>query len=967
MLKSLRLLNWTLVLCFLSCCHAGFVQTFALQNYNMSQALLEPFMVYVAVDAENQLMKILVNSQVRDHSNLSSTDVLVTDVDPSTNRYTTLHVDISFLGTQFISENVRLCDALAVKNTSAYRDSARYEQPPPETSTSSAEQSAATVPSWIPQIANSTHWRSKRWSPAFGNSTSLNNETSDISLSTSNATIEAFFSNSTGDLVTCPLYQNDSIVFYYQADISQYYDKYGSFSVTFSVFSNGPVSHAIGGARFSVTPSIEPRELERLLFYGVLVLYLAAYVINFFIIAMSPDQESQNPFLIEASAICNERLLNQLEANPRIILSYLQFALFMSGLDVTYPGFFKSLLGRIRWCALIGLNVLTHWCSLPLTSFDNVFISYNNNGLKYVALYDSNGYFRYSWPNFIICLVVWILIGLVSYQVYIALKVIAQRKNEHSTWKMFFGLKKEDVTDTQSTQIETQNHAFPYSWRTNAYAILGHVLREFMSTFAVPFLILTFYMIYSAFNFQGSIISFQSSVLVSHAFNKTIPYNFLTPWQMASSKALTDHPPPPPSSSNMTDIPQNGTQSGLPDLASLFYGNKSIPTASVALGIILIACWLILAFAFIAYYFFSVLFLFHPSFKKNVAKFYTSVKTILLWAYMYNFYKPEMVLAVIVDILGALFFLMVIAFLQNAGTTQVCLLFVTEFAKWAYLVIARPYYVSMSWKSLAFIMQTARLAITALNIAYIDEVDVTDSVRARIAYLQLLIHIFVIFVAMFYLIYCLGLTIYEMFKASRKRQLGEKDVDPLENASAKSLHSDFEFRQVNGSSDTLASATPPTVGTDGQLSVQSTNDDCPYDYYRSQSEKVLLALEHKEGHFEVCPTPQEEVDESDLFEESQVRTTEVDYTTRESDRIFQKYFSSHEMDPEMKQLWDQRDRNNNIPGNQNLKSFAKSSKTEDHFVMGLWRRVRPKEKKGFEVVGRAPIQKGSSASNNTST
>lgn len=85
----------------------------------------------------------------------------------------------------------------------------------------------------------------------------------------------------------------------------------------------------------------------------------------------SPDQESSKPFLVEASTIPNRRLLEQLEASTDRMLSYLQFAFFMGGLNVQYPEFYQPLIGQIRWCLLLDFNVLIRKHRTPLPQTDN--------------------------------------------------------------------------------------------------------------------------------------------------------------------------------------------------------------------------------------------------------------------------------------------------------------------------------------------------------------------------------------------------------------------------------------------------------------------------------------------------------------------------------------------------------------------------------------------------------------------
>ncbi|KAM9906973.1 hypothetical protein OXX79_001235 [Metschnikowia pulcherrima] len=922
----LRGLSLILVSLFLRPALGGFIKSNAPPNLNYSALALEPFVIYVAIDVENQLMKFLINSQVSHFQNTSTTEPVITDVNAATNRYTTLHVEIDFMGKTFVSENLRFCDLLTVKNTSLYEDTYRFDgldSASSSTRVSSTPGSYSTgltnpdIPGHRPFMTNNSratvnlHARDQEFESLIMST----------SLATSNSSIEALFDNKAESLVKCPLYSNDSIAFYYQADVSENFEKFGSYSVRFTVVSNDEDSDVIGGAVGYLTSSVKPDSLEELLFYGVLAICVFSCVVNFLISICSPDQESQNPFLIEASAICNQGLLRQLEASPLVIISYLQYALFMTALDVQYPDFFQYTMSKIDWCVLLGINVFSSWVSLPAPEVDNVYMTYFS-GLKAVAQYSTNGYFHFSWPNFIMCLVIWTAIGLLFYQIFIVLKTLASRQNGPSFLRKLFGRNYE--TKNSILNEADLESSFMYSFSTNMWALLGHILRDFLASFGLPFLVLTIYMLYVAAcksQFHGDPNLLTNAI----AFNDTIPYQMLFPPKSPSRQALkaVEVPPPP-----------RFTQDGL-----------KIPVLSVVFGTVLVFAWLAAALSFLYYYISPI----SVSGRKrqNVTKLYTSVQPIVTWAYLYNAYKPSKVYYAAIEIFACLFSSIVIATLQEFATTQVSLLIVIETFRLGSFITIRPCFLDFSIYSLPVITRMARVLVTVLNIPYLRQLGVSEASRSYVAYVQMIIHCIVAVAYILHLIWCLMITVVAVVKLKRRSQDVDKVSEKVSRNADAVLFSQFEFKQVS-------MRTPQDTETDGDTqSSRSSLEEGEIDYYRSKSERLLRSM--------TCPDTNSLTKESDInateeasigYQQAELRIRQTDYTTREADRIFQKYFSAEQMDPEMKALWESRDWKQKITP---LSVKGDTAKPRNSYFDGLWAKLRPPKEKGFEVVRRRPI------------
>ncbi|OBA22812.1 hypothetical protein METBIDRAFT_228187 [Metschnikowia bicuspidata var. bicuspidata NRRL YB-4993] len=897
----------------------GFIRINSFAHTNQTAVALDPLIVFVALDEELQLMKFLINSKVVHWQNASTTAPVISDVNAATNRYTTLHVEIDFMGSTFVDENLRFCDVLMVKNTSRLEDTYRFDG----LSSSSASLSTAVatglanpdIPGYVPNAIDSAnamdeadaideanamddsdvvdgrnviddalHVQGLNLSEGSGNLL-FNSSAPSASMASSNASVEALFANKTGDGLLCPLYVNDSIAFYYQADVSQNYKKFGSYSVRLSVVSNNEESNIIGSGIGYVTSS------------------------------------SQNPFLIEASAICNEGLLKQLEATPLALVSYLQFALFMSGLNIQYPGFFHYLMGRIRWCALLGINIFYKWTSIPSPDLDNIYKTYYN-GLKALAQYNPNGYYQYSWPNFILCLLIWTAVGLAGYQAFIFMKVLAQSHRSPSILRKCFGhLPASSYVATENESLAT---SFRYSWRTNMWALLGNLLREVLTTFGLPFLVLTIYMLSMASSLD-SLFQEAAKLNEQNAFSATIPYGILN----HQSKSL-----------GLSSIEVRATELDFSKQRS------GIPTLSIAFGLMALVAWFGSVFLFLYYYVVPVLIRGHP--KQNVTKLYTSVKAIVTWAYLYNVYKPSKVYYVAVDIFGCTFSLIIIAALQNYPTAQVVLMIVLQFTMLTLLLTIRPHFLALTWHSVPALMHVCRFLVTVLNIPYLSQLEVSEAHRTYVAYAQMTIHfIFVVFYIV-KLVYCLVITILAAVKVHKISLTEEKAEVENINASRASFLNEFEFKQVPVQAH-LANTDPSAI----RSSTASSLNDGEVDYYRSKSERVLRSLESRDFFLDTKVSNGTTTDEASLdYQQTEHRIRVTDYTTREADWIYQKCFSASEIDPEMRELWELRDRNKNT---QPLLAKVKSSGPEKGVLASFWEKFTPKKEKGFEVVRRRPI------------
>lgn len=932
--RAPAMLPLLLVAVLLRIASAAFVETYSVGGLSTSNYVLEKFIIDVALDTDNQLLKFFVNTRAYNDSlpEANSSMPVITDVNTETNRYTTFHVDIDFMGKTLILKNLRFCDMVAVKNTSLYESTYRYNS-----TAKSRPESTSSTSSLVSTDLGYPSLNGSSISRRFFNQPNANSslviprlQESSYSFAQDNSSILELFSNSTGDLVECPLYQNDSLVLYYQADISDHYSSLGSYTVTFTVVSNQPDSSVIGGAKCYVTPVLQPRILSSVLSYGVLSIFLAATAVNYVIMMFSPDQESSNPYLIEASTICNANLLKQLDAGSTKIVSYLQFALYMGGLDLQYPGFYQPFIGQIRWCALLGINLLKTHTSIPNMQNDDVYITLQYGGLKSLALYSWNGFIHYSWPNFMVCLLSWIGITIVVYQVYIGLRLLTKNfrsiRCQNVLVRLIFGSSEPDTE-------HAKHDNFVYSFKKNAWAHVGNFLRQFLLTFGYSFLVLTLFMLYTAGTMNNkSGVYYNQNMLRVYGFNPSIPYDFLVPGgfrNITPSNSTSQGLGPPP--------PQNGSL---------------IPKSSIIEGVIALTLWLGLVLFFIFKYLFTI----HVGNLKlgvGVSRLYTSVKSIIVWSYYYNLYQPDKVRFVLVEIVAMVLNLIVVGLLQKNGTVQVVCMIVIEFVHFILINAIKPFYVRNSWYSLSSIIHGARFVTSMLCIPYIRALEVLEASRTYVAYTQLILHFLIALIFLGHLFYCLYLTVTALMASNRKTRNASRHQSES-NGIADIFNDQFEYRPIVKTQNSLRGSS--VLFKDMVTPQTSAEREDEVNYYRSQSEKILLRVAD-------ATPPQRESSGAVDFEEgllayqqAEHRQTKNDYTTREGDRIYQKFFSGEEIDPEIKNLWASRDWNSEAPMHAKEGGDASDQANKNQGALtSLWSKLRPAPVKGFEVSRPRPL------------
>lgn len=902
---------------------AAFVQTQPCFPRGEPQ-ILDKFVINVAIDDDLQQMKFLINTRANPYidSDLLRPDGLVfTDVDYQTNTYTTLFIEVDFMGNTIFNKTERFCDLLAVKNTTDVTADPRLPGYIPHIGLPSAASNASNLANSKRFVLRDHENLDSPPPPAtYGLSDKFPTHLLDR-----NVSLAGYFQNITGDVLKCPVYPGDSLFFYYDIDISKLRHKLGSYQVKFYVIApNYPNNGVIGCLRIYVTP-IQPKAISDLIFYATIALLVVTGLVNIFTIVNSSFQESLNPFLYRASTICNLRLLKQLDADSTRIIVYLQFALFLGGLDLRYPGFFQPFISQIRWCALIGSMIydLHHNAHgrgggiIPANrelKSDNVYITYNAGGLGALTSFLWGPLSFDIWPNFMIILAIWVAIEMVVEELFLGLKYLIDK-----TFHRF--------NPNSLLVLHDVDRGYHFSLRKNVYFLVGQFLHSVLALFGVPFLTLTTYLFYlwGRSNRPHEILLPSMDQIYEQSFASNGSYNLLNP--MLCSE-LPRYP--------------NGTLLPNVDLGSCkSYPKRHFDNAtkknlhsgakvSIVLASILFVAWIFTVCWFVFRYLISFK-QWRPAINDRMQKLYMLLRLILLWAFYYHHYRPDTVYFVAIEIGLVVTKLCIIGAIQNNGKIQVILLVILEVIDLCILFTIRPYYAPMMWYSTRWMLPVARFLVTILNIAFINELDISEANRTCVAYAQLLIHLIVAICFILNLIWCFGTTVVSII---RSRRLDDDDTVSYKEAD---LLRDFAYQPVIESNMIKKPASDSgTWGPSARLSRPLS----AYAHWRrvsklsgdssAMAESLItdvgedeIDLNNDEFYFRGTKTwphvveirkstllLEDTLNDQDLFAKlqrfSNMRKKTQDYRVRESDRVYKKYLIDSIMDFEVHALWDSR-------------------------------------------------------------
>lgn len=262
------------------------------------------------------------------------TSAEINDVNYTTNLYTTLNIQSKFINGAVFEKSVRLCEYVRSTNDSSTLDPFGF--PSVNATNQDSSHSNTSIVPW-PTASNIPPLISKR-----GHKEDDDDEGEE----------KGEFEN------ICPLSPHGSYQINYAADISS--DRYfGSYQTKFTFLgANETENNEIGCFQVYATP-YHPTSITYPISFGVMAIFIIGAITNFYIYHFSSHQESDNVFLIIASSICNEPLLNELTPDVTMLFNFLQFVLFACALDLNYPGFLQPIISYLNWVALIRIDIFS--------------------------------------------------------------------------------------------------------------------------------------------------------------------------------------------------------------------------------------------------------------------------------------------------------------------------------------------------------------------------------------------------------------------------------------------------------------------------------------------------------------------------------------------------------------------------------------------------------------------------------
>lgn len=299
----------------------------------------------------------------------------------------------------------------------------------------------------------------------------------------------------------------------------------------------------------------------------------------------------------------------------------------------------------------------------------------------------------------------------------------------------------------------------------------------------------------------------------------------------------------------------------------------------------------------------------------NVSKLYTSLKSILIWSFLYHKYKPQRVTYVIFDIVIMFVNLVIVGALQNSGVTQVSCLIVTSVVELIALFTLKPFLSPLLHGLHNLCFQWPNFLCTTLCIPFISSVNASEAVKTYVAYIQLIIHSVVVIIFTTQLIYWLIRTCISIYKSRIKAQPILQQVSAIN--SQEEFEGQFEYKAVVSPFTqvkrqiTNESYRNPAWISSGDVADDDGMSSIGEDEFLFRSRGTRLADINEGSNDQINATGN-----SDSFSiqssfvqqlrESELRKLKNDYRVREIDKVYEKYFVNDEIDPEVKELWESR-------------------------------------------------------------
>ncbi|CDK27491.1 unnamed protein product [Kuraishia capsulata CBS 1993] len=403
----------------------------------------------------------------------------ITDVNATTNMYTTLHVTVEYIDHVIVDEYLRLCDFLSYDNETFVETLPLNSQEPstftePEypdgsnSPTTTLEPNSGATADTADGVATAT-----TTAPAQmleGLQTGSASSTGLAEPTTTAAAVARLRRRDSDSIGICPVLQGEHLMLTYWTDVGEP-RTFGSYIARFSFISADHEHTLLSCSKVYATPK-QPDSL----ILGVAILVVTTgvliWVVNVIVMVFSPYQESSNAFLFRASTICNAPILTRMSPSIADYLRYIHYVFFMGALNLSYPGFYQPIMSSFRWSTLMDVNN-----GIAIPTEGHVYYAYTGNGLRGLMTSSSDTLATTEYQNFIKCLGILMLSVIFVSQINVGINRIRNRKHRSPTTAKAFFL-------------------------NDFFYVVGIVVILFLEVFAIPFLVLTFYL-FSAISSPG--------------------------------------------------------------------------------------------------------------------------------------------------------------------------------------------------------------------------------------------------------------------------------------------------------------------------------------------------------------------------------------------------------------------------------------------------------------------------------
>ncbi|KAH3666880.1 hypothetical protein OGAPHI_003329 [Ogataea philodendri] len=372
---------------------------------------------------------------------LISFDTII-DVNDTTNTYTTMHVQLEYVGETVYDEYLRFCDNVDIIG---HGDDPNYSS----TSSASATQ---TMPS-----DNALETLGVIRNANVNDQTVVGSGLPDLPSTRGNGSSHSDRS--------CPVYAGDELIIQIPITVTPR-SAFGTYKIKITFIAPDD-NHTIIGCSTAWFSTVQKESLSLFSMCLVIIVCITVFISNMAGYVFSPYIDTNIVFLYRAASICNAPLLNQVCPVFKDYLKHLQFIYFVAGLNLQFPGFYHTLISNQRWIGILGF---IKFC--PPSHADNVYKTMWIGGLKSLITGSTEERSVSDfWSGFLIEFAIFVAAGWFVQLAGACLVMLFRKKARELTFSRFSKL-------------------MALTW-------VGLVVDSFLGYLAIPFLVYSFFVLVS--------------------------------------------------------------------------------------------------------------------------------------------------------------------------------------------------------------------------------------------------------------------------------------------------------------------------------------------------------------------------------------------------------------------------------------------------------------------------------------